>query len=83
MLNLEQLAQHVFDYKNGDKRALEPILKKIQQMIMDVLCKHFNSLDDQDKKDIRQEVNIKIEENIHTLDEPMKLQGWIYRIVRN
>jgi RNA polymerase sigma factor (sigma-70 family) len=67
--------------KNGDKKALEKIIKDNQNYIYNIALRMvFNP---EEAKDITQEVLIKVITSLSTFEAKSKLRTWIYRIAVN
>lgn len=67
--------------KNGDKKALEQIIKDNQNYIYNIALRMvFNP---EEAKDITQEILIKVITNLSRFEAKSKLRTWIYRITVN
>jgi len=69
------------EFKNGDIRGYNEIVRKYQQQVYWVIRKMVNSHDDAD--DITQEVFIKIYTALNDFREDSNLFTWLYRIATN
>lgn len=69
------------DYKNGDIRGYNEIVRRYQQQVYWLIRKMVNSHDDAD--DITQEVFIKIHTALKDFREESNLFTWLYRIATN
>lgn len=67
--------------KNGDKKALEQIIKDNQNYIYNITLRMvFNP---EEAKDITQEILIKVITSLSTFEGKSKLRTWIYRVAVN
>src|SRR5438552_10167614 len=69
------------EFKNGDIKGYNEIVRKYQQQVYWVIRKMVNSHDDAD--DITQEVFIKIYTALNDFREDSNLFTWLYRIATN
>jgi RNA polymerase sigma factor (sigma-70 family) len=69
------------DFKNGDIKAYNEIVRRYQQQVYWVIRKMVNSHDDAD--DITQEVFIKVHSALKKFREESNLFTWLYRIATN
>lgn len=67
--------------KNGDKIALEELLRQEQSSIYAMLF--YLKKDEYELKDIMQDVLIKIAKKIHQLREPKNFKIWLNQVVLN
>ena len=69
------------DFKNGDIKGYNEIVRRYQQQVYWVIRKMVNSHDDAD--DITQEVFIKVHSALKDFREESNLFTWLYRIATN
>lgn len=69
------------DFKNGDIKGYNEIVRRYQQQVYWVIRKMVNSHDDAD--DITQEVFIKVHSALMDFREESNLFTWLYRIATN
>lgn len=69
------------DFKNGDIRGYNEIVRKYQQQVYRVIRKMVQSHDDAD--DLTQEVFIKVYSALKNFREESNLFTWLYRIASN
>lgn len=61
--------------KSGDKTAWSELVDRFSQMVWSI-ARSFR-LDDADAKDVSQTVWLRLVENIHRIDDPERLPGWL------
>ncbi len=74
-------AQLIEDYRNGEHNALAELWLKYNRLIYGIAVSIVKS--HEDAEDLRQEVFLKVYNNLSNLKEPDKFAGWLRTITRN
>jgi RNA polymerase sigma-70 factor (ECF subfamily) len=80
-VNSKSDSELIRDFKNGDVRGYNEIVRKYQQQVYWIVRKMVNSHDDAD--DLTQEVFIKVYSALRDFREESNLFTWLYRIAVN
>jgi len=80
-VNSKTDSELIRDFKNGDIRGYNEIVRKYQQQVYWIVRKMVNSHDDAD--DLTQEVFIKVYSALNDFREESNLFTWLYRIAVN
>jgi len=67
--------------RNGDSRAFETLVKRLQPMVFKVAMGFFRDSDD--AMEVLQDTFLRVYRNIERVDRAVGLTGWVFRIATN
>ena len=71
----------VTNFKNGDERAFDDLVKKYQNLVLNS-CFHFLG-EKADAEDAAQDVFVKVYSSLYTFSTESRFTTWLYRVVVN
>ena len=77
----DSIYELILEAKNGNKKALENLLKQEQNTIKATL--YYLKKDDVDIKDLTQEILFKVSKKLHQLKNPKCYKTWLNQIILN